>query len=85
MNCATVFCLRRIDVRIPTIPVSFITLANGRYTQLPSFLRRGCLPMIYIAVTQAVLLFGSVPSLLSTLYNHPQLRLTFLRFLTTSG
>ena len=28
INCATVFCLRRIDVRIQTIPTSFIAPAN---------------------------------------------------------
>ena len=43
MNCATVFCLRRIEVLIPTI------LANGGYIQLPSFLLCGCLPVIFLA------------------------------------
>ena len=45
MNCVTVFCLQRIDVLIPTNPVSFIIPANGGYIQLPFFLRRGCLPV----------------------------------------
>ena len=49
IKCATVFCLRRIDVLIPTIPVSFITPANGGYNHLPSFRRRGCLPVIFLA------------------------------------
>ena len=49
MNCATVFYLRRINVRIPTISVSFITPANGGYTQLPSFLCSGCLPVIFLS------------------------------------
>ena len=49
MNCATVFCFRIIDVLIPTLPVSFITPANGGYTQLLSFLRRGCLPVIFLS------------------------------------
>ena len=49
MNCATVFCLQRIDFRIHTIPVSFINPANGGYTQLPYFLCRGCLPAIFLA------------------------------------
>ena len=49
MNCVTVFCLQRIDVLIPTIPVSFITPANGGYNQFPFFLRYGCLPVIFLA------------------------------------
>ena len=49
MNCTTVFCIRRIDVLIPTIPVSFIIPANYRYIQRPSFLCRGCLPVIFLA------------------------------------
>ena len=49
MNFSTVFFIRRIDVRIPTIPVSLITPTNGGYTQLPYFLRRGCLPVIFLA------------------------------------
>ena len=48
MNCATVFCLWRIEVLIPTIPVSFIIPANGGYIQLLSFLCRGCLPVIFL-------------------------------------
>ena len=50
MNCTTVFCLRIIGVLIPTIPISFITPANGGYTQLPYFLHRGCLPVIFLAI-----------------------------------
>ena len=49
MNCATVFYLRIIDVLIPTIPVSFIIPANGGYIQILYFLRRGCLPVIFLA------------------------------------
>ena len=47
--CATVFCLRIIDVRIPTIPASLITPASGGHIQLPSFLCRGFLPVIFLA------------------------------------
>ena len=49
MNCVTVFCLRRIEVRIPTIPVYFIILSIGGYIQLPFLLHRGCLPVIFLA------------------------------------
>ena len=49
MNCATVFYLRRIDALIPTTTVSFIIPANGGYIQLTYFLRRGYLPMIFLA------------------------------------
>ena len=45
----TIFCLRIIDVRIPTIPASFITPASGGYIQLLSLLCRGCLPVIFLA------------------------------------
>ena len=48
-NCATIFYLRRIEVLIPTIPVSFIIPANSGYIQLLSFLRHGCLSVILIA------------------------------------
>ena len=49
MNCATVFCLRRIDALIPTITAFFIIPANGRYIQIPYVLRRGCLSVIFLA------------------------------------
>ena len=50
MNCATVFCLRRIELRIPTIPLSFIIPDIGGYVQLPSFLCYGCLPVIFLVI-----------------------------------
>ena len=49
MNCATVFCLRIIEIRIPTIPVSYAIPAIGGYVQIPSFLCRSCLPVIFLA------------------------------------
>ena len=50
--CKTIFCLRIIDVRIPTIPASLSTPASGGYSQLPSFLRRCCLPVIFLATLE---------------------------------
>ena len=49
MYCATVFCLRIIEVCIPTIPGSFIIPTSDGYIQIPSFLRRSCLPVIFLA------------------------------------
>ena len=45
MNCATVFCLRRTDVRARTIPASLVAPARGRYIHCPSLPRRGMRPI----------------------------------------
>ena len=45
MNCATVFYLRRTDVRARTIPASLVAPARGRYIHFPSLPRRGMRPV----------------------------------------
>ena len=45
MNCATIFCLRRTDVRARTIPASLVAPARGRYSHCPSLPRRGMRPV----------------------------------------
>ena len=48
-NCATVFCLRRINVLARTIPTSLVAPARGRYYHFPSLPWRGIRPVICLA------------------------------------